>query len=87
MSRDAAPPSASPATLAAEEAVARRLDAEDPLAQYRSRFAIPRRDDGTAVHYFCGNSLGLQPLRARDLVLQELDEQLHVLLGFVGLAT
>jgi len=55
-----------------DEAFARELDERDALAPFRDRFAIPRRGDGTEVHYFCGNSLGLMPLRARDLVESEL---------------
>ena len=56
------------------EAFAIRLDERDPLARFRGRFAIPRRDDGAPVVYFNGNSLGLMPLAARDLVTQELDD-------------
>ncbi|MCA8959231.1 MAG: kynureninase [Planctomycetes bacterium] len=55
------------------EAEARRLDASDPLATYRARFEIPRQD-GEPVHYFCGNSLGLQPSRVRDFVEQEIED-------------
>ena len=40
---------------------ARSLDAADPLAQYRARFAIP---DG--VVYLDGNSLGALPLATKD---------------------
>jgi kynureninase len=57
-----------------ELARARRLDAEDPLRQFRSLFHIPRRPDGSDVVYLCGNSLGLQPRGARALVEQELDD-------------
>jgi hypothetical protein len=59
-------------------ALATKLDRRDPLAAMRDRFLFPlaRADDpasGPAL-YFCGNSLGLQPARARRYVLYELDE-------------
>ena len=49
--------------------------AVDSLAPSRRRaFVIPHAcgGDGSAV-YLCGNSLGLQPIRAREFVLEELD--------------
>jgi kynureninase len=51
---------------------AAQLDAEDPLRDYRSRFHIPRHEDGTDVIYLCGHSLGLQPKTTRAYVDQEL---------------
>ncbi len=51
---------------------ARALDAADPLASFRSRFAIPEQNGAPQV-YFCGNSLGLQPHDARTAVVEELD--------------
>lgn len=57
-----------------DEAFARELDAADPLAGFRDRFHLPRRSTGEPVIYFCGNSLGLQPRAARDMVQQELDD-------------
>ena len=57
-----------------DEAFAREMDAADPLRGFRERFCIPRRPDGGDVVYLAGNSLGLQPRTARDLVLAELDE-------------
>lgn len=50
------------------------MDAQDPLAQYRDAFHIPKRDDGEEVIYFCGNSLGLQPKEVRAAVEAELDK-------------
>ena len=48
------------------------LDAQDELAGFRARFALPlRRPDDI---YFVGNSLGPMPLAARDLVTDELDD-------------
>jgi kynureninase len=52
---------------------ARRLDAADPLAGFRSEFVFPQRIDGRSPVYFCGNSLGLMPRRAADAVRAELD--------------
>lgn len=60
---------------------ARRLDAADPLRDFRERFALPRGPQGEPVVYLCGHSLGLMPLAARGLVMEELDDwaQLAVL--------
>ena len=55
-------------------AFARRMDAEDPLSEFRDRFLIPRRPDGEAVVYFAGNSLGLQPKTTRAYVDAELED-------------
>jgi len=57
----------------ASEGFALRLDERDPLAKFRSRFAIPERD-GAPVLYLNGNSLGLMPKAARERVMQELDD-------------
>ncbi|MFZ0501047.1 MAG: kynureninase [Steroidobacteraceae bacterium] len=60
---------------------ARRLDETDPLRTFRDRFALPHDARGGPVVYLCGHSLGLMPLAARGLVLEELDDwaQLAVL--------
>jgi kynureninase len=52
---------------------ARKLDSEDPLKEFRSRFHIPQHEGKDCI-YLTGNSLGLQPRSARDYVLRELDE-------------
>jgi len=57
----------------ATEEFADRLDERDPLARFRDRFALPARD-GEPVVYFNGNSLGLMPKAARELVAGELDD-------------
>jgi kynureninase len=57
----------------ASEDFAKRLDERDPLARFRERFAFPTRH-GEPVVYFNGNSLGLMPLAARELVAGELDD-------------
>ena len=60
---------------------ARRLDEADPLRSFRERFALPRGVRGEALVYLCGHSLGLMPLAARGVVMEELDDwaQLGVL--------
>lgn len=58
---------------AADEDYALRQDRADPLAGFRERFFLPRDAHEQPLIYFCGNSLGLQPRQARDIVLEELD--------------
>jgi len=53
---------------------ARARDALDPLRGFRERFALPRNAHGEPLVYLCGHSLGLLPLAARELVIEELDE-------------
>jgi len=60
--------------LADQESFARDGDSRDPLAPCRESFHLPRRDDGSPVIYLCGNSLGLQPTSAREILEQELDD-------------
>jgi len=57
-----------------EEDFARRLDAEDPLREFREKFHLPLGQDGKPLIYFAGNSLGLMPKAAGELVDQELDD-------------
>jgi kynureninase len=49
------------------------LDYYDELAGFRKEFHIPRMN-GREVLYFTGNSLGLQPVKVYDYVLQELED-------------
>jgi kynureninase len=49
---------------------ARAQDAADPLAPLRAEFLFPE----SGPLYFAGHSLGLQPRRARQYVLEELDD-------------
>jgi kynureninase len=53
---------------------ANTLDAQDPLARFRNEFHFPLHTDGEPALYLCGNSLGLQPKRTRERVLEELDD-------------
>src|SRR3979409_2113832 len=57
-----------------DEEFARRLDAEDPLRSFRDKFHLPLGKDGSSLIYFAGNSLGLMPRAARQIVEQELDD-------------
>jgi kynureninase len=57
-----------------DEEGALRLDLEDPLSRFRSRFALPAGPDGRPLLYFCGHSLGPMPKAARALVDEELDD-------------
>ena len=52
---------------------AKKLDAKDPLRQFRDKFFIPQHNGKDSV-YFTGNSLGLQPKTAAAYVQQELDD-------------
>ena len=56
------------------EAFAQQQDERDPLAGYRERFCCPQTPDGNRVMYFAGNSLGLQPDKARQYVEQEIED-------------
>lgn len=47
---------------------AQEMDAGDPLREYRSRFLVPKHQNGDECIYFCGNSLGLQPKTASRYV-------------------
>jgi kynureninase len=52
---------------------ARSCDQEDKLAKFRSQFHFPLHD-GKQCLYFCGNSLGLQPLKTQDYIFSELED-------------
>ncbi|MBE1159970.1 kynureninase [Dyella acidiphila] len=56
----------------ATAAWAQARDAADPLRTFRDEFLIPPHAGGDS-HYFCGNSLGLQPRAVRDALNAELD--------------
>ena len=51
---------------------AERLDSEDKLSVYRSKFEIPSNDNGEEEIYFVGNSLGLMPKESVNGVNDEL---------------
>ncbi|PYJ27604.1 MAG: kynureninase [Verrucomicrobia bacterium] len=56
-----------------EENFARQLDIEDPLGSYREKFHLPCGKNAKPLIYFGGNSLGLMPKSARQVVEEELD--------------
>ncbi|MFN0058998.1 MAG: kynureninase [Planctomycetota bacterium] len=56
------------------ETAALRRDQADPLRELRARFHIPQTAARRDVHYFCGNSLGLMPRRARELLDEECED-------------
>ena len=61
-------------SFTADEDFALQLDAEDSLKDFREKFHLPLGKDGTPLIYLAGNSLGLMPKAARQLVDQELDD-------------
>jgi len=61
-------------TFSADKEFACQLDAEDPLRHFRERFHLPFGANGKPVIYLAGNSLGLMPKSARQIVEQELDD-------------
>lgn len=56
-----------------KEKMALRLDSEDPLKHFRSRFCQPQNDFGGQNTYLCHNSLGLQLKSVHSLIQDELD--------------
>ncbi len=55
------------------EEFALHLDRLDPLASFRSQFAVPNTQRDRPSVYLVGNSLGPMPLEARELIAEELD--------------
>ena len=58
----------------ATEEFALKLDASDLLAKWREQFHCPTGPDGERLIYFAGNSLGLQPKKTSEYVLQEIED-------------
>jgi kynureninase len=56
------------------ESFAIKMDQQDSLRCFQDKFYIPEDVDGKKKIYFCGNSLGLQPKKAREYVFQEFDD-------------
>lgn len=61
-----------PSSYESSEEFARKLDARDPLSDFRDRFHIPKTSSGKDCVYLCGHSLGLQPKTAQAYLQQEL---------------
>src|SRR5437870_2791454 len=59
--------------FSADETFAREMDAQDPLRDFREQFYLPVGKDGKPLIYFAGNSLGLMPKSARQVVEEELN--------------
>src|SRR5437588_5012357 len=57
-----------------DEDFAKQLDAEDPVRGFREKFHLPPGKDSKPLIYFAGNSLGLMPKSAREIVDQELND-------------
>lgn len=50
---------------------ATQLDEQDPLKDFQGKFLAPKHNGKDAI-YFCGNSLGLQPVTARQYINDQL---------------
>src|SRR5438128_10242380 len=61
-------------TFSRDEEFAQQLDVEDPLRSFRDRFHLPLGNTGEPLIYFAGNSLGLMPKSAKQIVEQELED-------------
>jgi len=59
--------------FSADEDFAKELDVQDPLRSFRERFHLPLGKNREPLIYFAGNSLGLMPKSAKQIV----DQQLH----------
>src|SRR5437016_2088282 len=60
--------------FSADEDFAKQLDTDDALRGFREKFHLPLGKDGKPLIYFAGNSLGLMPKSARQVVDQELED-------------
>lgn len=70
----ASPAAVSPVTHRPDLAYAQSLDQSDPLAPLRDQLVFPDSSTGRDPVYLAGNSLGLQPRRVRELVLEALTD-------------
>lgn len=52
---------------------ARSMDEQDALKHYRNEFLFPKIE-GKQCLYFAGNSLGLQPKKVRQFIVEELED-------------
>jgi kynureninase len=52
-------------------------DRLDPLSEFRNEFYIPIKNNKEVI-YFTGNSLGLQPKKTNDYILQELEDWMRL---------
>ncbi|HEY9775884.1 MAG TPA: kynureninase [Planktothrix sp.] len=56
------------------ESFAQRMDEQDPLKDLRSHFHVPPHEAGQQQIYLAGNSLGLQPIKAKQYIEHELED-------------
>lgn len=59
---------------------AKEMDANDPLRDLKKQFLFPEKE-GKPVIYFCGNSLGLQPVTVKAAIEVELNTWHQVAIG------
>lgn len=52
---------------------AKKLDAKDPIKGFRKEFHFPKQKNGKPYLYFTGNSLGLQPKKTRQYIVEEIE--------------
>ena len=57
-----------------DKSFSEELDQKDRLKNYRDLFFIPKDKEGNELIYFCGNSLGLQPKKTKEYIIQEVDD-------------
>ncbi len=57
-----------------EQKFAEQMDENDPLSSWRKEFYIPQTVTGEKSIYFCGHSLGLQPITVRESIEKVLYE-------------
>ena len=57
-----------------DKSFSEELDQKDRLKNYRDLFFIPKDKKGNELIYFCGNSLGLQPKKTKEYIIQEVDD-------------
>jgi kynureninase len=60
--------------FSADEDFAKQLDVQDPFRSFRGQFHLPLGKNGKPLIYFAGNSLGLMPKSAKQIVEQELHD-------------
>jgi kynureninase len=53
---------------------AKQMDQSDSLNNFRNQFHFPTNENNETSIYFCGNSLGLQPISAKQAIVDELDD-------------
>lgn len=56
------------------ESYAVEMDSQDALKNFRTKFYLPKQENGIDGLYFTGNSLGLQPKTVRQFIEQELKD-------------